>query len=155
MNLTFAIEKVRDVIDELMPLWEAHWKETEMYRNGQGFNMDVERYIKYNDVNYYTLYTARDGKKLVGNFGVYLSKSMHTKQIIATEDTLFLLPKYRKGFTSIRFIRFVEADLVSKGAVEMSITVKSKAVGKLCEFVGYKPVAYQYSKSIEANYVLI
>lgn len=155
MSLVFSIEKVRDVIDELMPLWEAHWKETEMYREGQGFNMDVDRYIKYNDVGYYILYTARHSGKLVGNFGAYLSTSMHTKQIIATEDTLFLLPKYRKGFTSMRFIRFVETDLASRGAAEMSITVKSKDVGKLCEFVGYKLVAYQYSKSIEDNYVLI
>lgn len=151
MSLVFAIEKVRDVIDELMPLWEAHWKETERYRDGQGFNMDVDRYIKYNDVGYYILYTARHSGKLVGNFGVYVSTSMHTQKLIATEDTLFFLREHRKGFNSIRFIRFVENDLMARGVVEMSISVKSKDVGKLCEFMGYKLVAYQYSKAVEGN----
>ena len=154
MSLVFSIEKVRDVIDELMPLWEAHWKETEMYREGQGFKMDVDRYIKYNDIGYYILYTARHAGKLVGNFGAYISTSMHTQKMIATEDTLFFLSAYRKGFNSIRFIRFVESDLIARGAIEMSISVKSKDVGRLCEFVGYKLVAYQYSKAVEdKNYV--
>lgn len=150
--ITFAIEKVRDVINELMPLWQAHWKETEMYREGQGFNPDVEKYIKYNDIpDYYILYTARDGKKLIGNFGAYLSTSMHTQKLEGTEDTLFLLPEYRKGLNSVHFVRFVENDLVARGALELSITVKSERVRKFCEFLGYKLVAYQYSKEVEEH----
>jgi hypothetical protein len=155
MSLVFSIEKVRDVIDELMPLWEAHWKETERYRHGQGFNMDVDRYIKYNDVDYYILYTARDNGKLVGNFGAYISTSMHTQQLEATEDTLFLLPEYRKGFNSVRFVKFAEDHLISRGVVEMSITTKSEAVGKFCEFLGYKLVGYHYSKPVEENQKLL
>ena len=152
MSLTFSIEKVRDVINELMPLWEAHWKETERYRHGHGFNVDVERYIKFNDIgDYYILYTARDAGKLVGNFGAYLSRSMHTQKLNATEDTLFLLPEYRRGFNSVNFVRFVEKDLISRGVNgEMSISVKSESVGRLCEFLGYKLVAYQYSKAVKS-----
>ena len=150
--ITFSIEKVRDVIHELFPLWELHWKETEMYRDGQGFNPNVERYIKYNDVDYYILYTAREGGKLVGNFGVYLSICMHTQKLIATEDTLFLVPEYRKGLNAVHFVRFVEKDLISRGVTEMSISVKSPEVGKFCEFLGYKQVAHQYSKQVEDKY---
>ena len=152
-NLTFSIENVKDVVDDLMTLWDLHWKETEMYRNGQGFNMDVENYIKYNEVGFYILYTARDNGKMVGNCGMYVCKSMHTQKLIATDDTIFMMKEYRKGFNGVRFLRFVQQDLINRGVVEITMTIKSDRVRKLYETDGYKLVAYQYSKPIEENYV--
>lgn len=149
MSLVFAVEKVRNVIDELMPLWVAHWKETEAHRVGEVFNVNVESYMKYSDVDYYILYTARDAGRLVGNFGAYIFTSMHTQRREATEDTLFLLPEYRKGLNSVRFVRFVENDLISRGVKKATISVKSTRVGKFCEFLGYNLEAYQYSRELE------
>ena len=127
-----------------------------MYRAGQGFNMDVNRYIKYNDVDYYILYTARDNGKLVGNFGAYIFSSMHTQRREAMEDTLYLLPEYRKGMTGVHFVRFIEKDLIARGVMKATITVKSLRVGKFVEFLGYGLEAYQYSKELkETSNVLI
>lgn len=153
MSITFAIEKVRDVIDELVPLWKSHWEETEMYRAGQGFNPNIKDYIGYNDVGFYILYTMRDNGKLVGNGGMYVTPSMHTQKLIATDDTVYVLPEYRKGYTAIKFLKFLEADLFKRGVVEISITIKSEKVRKLYEIYGYKLIAYHYVKDIEANHV--
>lgn len=149
MSLVFSVEKVRDVIDELMPQWKLHWNETEAHRKGEVFNVNVESYIQYSDVDYYILYTARDNGKLVGNFGAYVFTSMHTQRKEASEDTLFLLPEYRKGLNSVHFVKFIENDMIERGVVKATISVKSIRVGKFLEYMGYELDAYQYSKELK------
>jgi GNAT superfamily N-acetyltransferase len=145
--LTFAIEKLIDVWPELVEIHLKHWDETEAYRHGQPFDPRLERYREYEQICWYVLYTARDGEKLVGNLGVYYAPSMHTQQLIATEDTLFLLPEYRKGRNAIEFIKFVEAECWRRGAVEIIVTAKDDKVGRLLAHLDFQPVAMQYSKS--------
>jgi hypothetical protein len=145
--LTFAIEPLIDVWPELVELYLAQWNETEAYRHGQPFDPRLERYMEYEQIGWYVLFTARDGEKLVGNIGMYLTPSMHTQQLIATEDTLFLLKEYRKGRNAITFIKFVETEAWRRGAVELMISSKNDKTGRLMEHLDFQPVAVQYSKS--------
>lgn len=149
MSLDFAIESVVDVWPELVNIHAAHWGETEAYRHGQPFAPSMDRYHEYERVGWYALYTARHEGRLVGNLGMYFAPSMHTQQLIATEDTLFLLPEYRRGMNAIRFIQFVEADCLRRGVVEVCITAKNDKVGRLMTYLAYEPVAVQYSKHLE------
>lgn len=145
VSLTFRIAKVRDVWPQLLPLAHDHWCETENYRHDQPFSPDLERYAYYEEIGFYILYTAWDGDKLVGNLGMYYVESMHTQQLIATEDTLFLLPEYRHGRNAIRLIDFMVQDMKGRGVVEISCTAKDDRVGRLLGRLAFRPVARQYS----------
>lgn len=93
--------------------------------------------------------TARDAGRMVGYAGVYLTPSMHTQDIIATEDTWFLLPEYRKGLLAVRFFRFAEDECRKRGAVSANGTATcSNGAGKILEYLGYKEVSRQYYKQL-------
>ncbi len=150
MSLIFAIESLADCWNELVIIHEAHWKETESYRHGQPFAPSFERYEQYNKSGWFLMFTARDGEKLVGNAGMYITPSMHTQQIIATEDTWFLLPEYRKGRNAIEFYQFVEDECKKRGVVEICMTTKkTNSAQRILEYLDYELVSYQYSKHLK------
>lgn len=149
MSLTFGIEPLAKCWNECMALAVMHWQETEEYRHGQVFCPSFERYQEYDKLGMLVVYTARDGQRLAGHCGMYFCYSMHTQQLIATEDALFMHPDYRRGRNAIRFIQFIEADCRARGVVEIGITAKtSNTVGKLLQYLDFVPVSVQYSKSL-------
>jgi len=147
--MIFQIEKIEDIWDELQVNYEAHWHETEEYRHNQKLNMDKARYIQYENMGLYFMYTVRDGDKLAGNLGIYVMPSMHTGCLVASEDTLFILPEYRRTGTANKFTRHVEAELKKMGVIEvvMDVKVTNKAY-KLLERQGFERIGYKYSKQI-------
>lgn len=144
--ITFGPEPLATAWPELMVLHRAHWLETEAFRHGQPFDPRLERYEAYERAGWFTLYVARDGARMIGNLGIYILPSMHTQQLIATEDTLYLIPEYRTGWPVINFIRYVEGECRKRGAVQMSTTAKNDRVGKLMKHLGYVCTDMVYSK---------
>jgi len=145
----FAIEQFDDCWDEIIENAEKHWFETEQYRHGQKFNPDKERYLQYEKAGIYIQFTARDKGKLAGHCGMYVMKSMHTQEVIATEDTWFLLPEYRKGRNAIKMYNFVEDEMKKRGVIEIMMTAKlGNKSNRIMEYLGYEWVARQFSKHL-------
>lgn len=131
-----------------MYLAERHWAETEGYQT-EPLNPDKKRYIEYNDIGYHRQYTARDGSRIVGHCGIYITQSMHTQVPIATEDTWYLLPEYRKGRNALRLLKFVENDLKCLQVKELMMSAKlANKSGRIMECSGYEHVANQYLKRL-------
>lgn len=147
--MIFSIEKIADIWDELQTNYEKHWHETEEYRHGQELNMDKTRYLQYEDMGLYFMFTARDNGKLAGNLGIYVMPSMHTQKLVASEDTLFMLPEYRANGNAYKFCKYVEKDMEKRKVVEIVMTVKTvNKAWKFSERLGFKRIAYQYSKHL-------
>jgi hypothetical protein len=148
-GLVFQAERIRDIIDELHPLHEAHYQETEKYRHGLEMKPDYEAFMDYERSGRLIQFTCRDieSGKLVGNIRMYVTTSLHTGTLMATEDTYYVLPEFRKGFASLRFWQFMEDCLKSIGVRE--ICTDSKVLNKvhrLNEYLGYQHVANKYVK---------
>lgn len=150
MRLTFSLESVNEVGPEVLELGRLHWLETENYRHDQPYNPDLDRYSYYESVGFYRLYIARAADRIVGNLGMYVTESMHTQQLIATEDTLFLHPDFRTGRNAAEFIRFMVDDMRARGVVEIMCTAKNPRVSRLLEFLDFKAVATQHSLRVGA-----
>ena len=147
--MIFAVEPLKGCWAECMALAQAHWQETEGYRHGQQFKPEFDRYEKYDACGWFFVATARHDGVMVGYAGMYITPSMHTQEIIATEDTWFLLPEYRKGRNAIEFCKFVEAECRKRGAVEICMTAKlGNGAGRILEYLGYDMVSKQYSKKL-------
>ena len=148
--ITFAEEKFADVWDEFRPLAYAHWLETMVPVTGDEFRPDVARYIQFNEIGFYRLYTARRDGVLVGDLGVYITTSMHTQKKIAREDSWYMAPAARAGRTALRFLAFVESELRNHGVTSVETTTPARAgSARLLEAYSYKHVANCYFKELD------
>jgi hypothetical protein len=153
-GFTFACERIEDIADEIKPLHRAHWDETEEHRHGLPFNPDYAAFIRYERAGRYFLFTLRSEGKLSGNCAMYLDKSAHTQTIIATEDTLYLLPCARKDRMASRFVAYVENAVRQLGAKEINITVKTvNKAGRFFRLLGYRHVENGLTKILEVENV--
>ena len=145
----FHIEPLEAAWAEIMALAEQHWTETEEYRHGQGFKPVYSRYAEYAACDWMFVVMVRDEGRAIGYAAMYVTPSMHTQKLVATEDTFFLLPEYRgKGLAS-DFVTFVEGECIRRGAVEVLFTAKAvNHVGAILEHLDYLPVAVQYAKQL-------
>ncbi len=149
MSLAFARESFETCLPESFPLFEAHWKETEMYRAGRPFAPDLPRYSEFDRIGFYQFFTARDAGELVGNAGMYVTQSMHEAAKTAVEDTWFLKASHRKGRNAINFLKFVEQSLREQQVTEIYMTTKlANGAGRILEFCGYAHIANQYWKEL-------
>jgi hypothetical protein len=145
----FRVELLRDIVDEIHPLHEKHFAETEIHRLGFGLDLDYDYMQDMERQGRLIQFTcrARDTGMLVGNIRMYVQKSLHTGTLYASEDTFYVLPEYRRGFAALRFWQFMEDCLKSIGVREVRTDSKViNRVHKLNEYIGYKHVANKYVK---------
>lgn len=148
MSLTFHVEPVENVWDEMSADWIANWGE-EYARNGGVFNLNKERYEQYEKDGYYLQFVARSNGVLAGYCGMYLYNSMHTQDLTATEDVMFLKQKYRAGRNASRFFAFVESNLKERGVKTILCLVRDGGVaGRLLQKMGYKISMIQLTKRL-------
>ena len=153
-DFIFSPERIENIGEEIKPLHRAHWDETEVHRHGLPFNPDYETFIRYERAGRYVLLTLRCGGRLLGNCAMYLDKSAHTQTIIATEDTLYLLPEARKGRVARYFVAYVENAMRLIGASEINITVKTaNKAARFFRLLGYRHVENGLNKILEIENV--
>jgi len=147
-SYSLAVERIEDCVDEIKPLHAAHWEETESYRHSLPLNVDYEYMINAERTGRFMLFTLRGpDHELVGNCMMYLTRSTHTRQWIAEEDTIFIRKDHRKGRLGIKLIRYVETVLNALGITEIRVTVKTvNRAGDLLRALGYQHTANQLTK---------
>lgn len=154
MSVTYNIEPLSGCWSEIEAIGRAHWQETmEYYRGKQPYAPSYDRYNSYDKAGWLITFTARNSEtgQMVGYSLMYLVPSMHTQTMIATEDTIFLLPEYRRGRNGLRFHQFIEAELRERGAREIVVTAKpGSAACRLLEHIGFSVINHQYSKHLDA-----
>lgn len=151
MSLVFAKESVEMAWDEVFALAQQHWAGTRTYRRHEPFCPSKERYQACDQAGFFHLFTARDGERLAGYFGVYVTQSMHSQLPMAMEDTFFLHPDYRGGRNAIRFIRFIEEQCQAFGVREILFSCEidnESGIKGLLTRLDYVPVIVQYSKHL-------
>jgi L-amino acid N-acyltransferase YncA len=152
--ITLQLERVSDCWDELYPLARHHQASTASYRRHEPFNPDKTRYIEYNEMGFFHLVTARDGARLVGYFGLYVTKSMHSQLLMATEDTFYVHPDYRQGRLALRIIRYVERYLTTLGVHEILFSCEidnTSGIQGLLRLLGYESKIQQFSKHLSTS----
>lgn len=145
----FKVERLRDILEEIHPLHEAHFQETEKHRLGFGLEMNYDYLCNAEKRGEVIQFTCRDAatNKLVGNIRMFVGKSLHTGTLYATEDTYFVLPEYRLGFAALRFWQFMEDCMKAIGVREVRTDSKVlNKVHRLNEYCGYQHVANKYVK---------
>lgn len=148
-GFVFRAELLRDIIDEIHPLHQQHFEETEKHRLGFGLDVDYDYMREMERQGHLIQFVCRtrDTGKLVGNIRMYVQKSLHTGTLYASEDTFYMLPEYRQGFAALRFWQFMEDSVRAIGVREIRTDSKVvNKVNKLNDYLGYQHVASKYVK---------
>lgn len=141
--MKFALERLADILAEVEELWHAHWKETEGYRDSQGYNPDHKQYLRVEAQGAFLEYTARDEEgKLAGHVGYILHVSRHTSKLNAVEDYFYMRPECRGRGAASGLLRFAIADLQRRGCKQVGMSSKlTHDIEPLLAKVGFKHVA--------------
>lgn len=156
-GVTFRAERMAAVLDEMRGLHAAHWQETEMYRHHQALDFDYDEVCAAEALGRYLLIAVRDESgRLVGNCGCRIYRSTHTKRLVGSEDTFYLLPEVRRGRRAVRLFKYAERCLRHLNVGEVRVSVKlDNDVSRLWERIGYKRVAVELARVFqEAPHVL-
>lgn len=143
---------VKEALTRLHKVHEEHWKETEHYRHGLPYNPDYDRVVDMDQQGRVLLVVVEHEEtgELVGNYGFYISRSVHTRTLMATEDTLFIAKAHRRGRLAIELMRYGEQALAMVGVRELQVSVKlTNHVGPMIERMGFTPFGKQYVKILE------
>jgi len=148
MEYKFSIEHGSVTLKELFPLYAAHYREMQdrLARDGisiANFNPRLDQYIAGWNAGHIINYVVRDESGgAVGYSNIYLTNDMHNGELIAQEDTIFLLKEHRNG-VGRRFAKFILADLRSRSVRRVLVSaVTDLRVAKIWERMGFKHAAH-------------
>lgn len=147
--INYQQESLATCKTDAIPLLEKHWEEIALHKDKIKLNPDWEAYANLEDAGILKIFTARDTEgKLVGYFVVFVKAHIHYKDhLFAYNDIIFVDQEYRKGFTSVRLMKFAEKCLKADGAEVMVVNTKRhKPFDSLLVWLGYKHIENLYSK---------
>lgn len=150
----FGLERLADIEDELRPLHEAHYNETETLYLDTEFNPSYDRYKASEEAGQFILFTVRVDSTLVGYLQYYVFNDMHTRIKQAREDAFFIVEKYRGKKLAPGLLSYAEDALRQLGCSMIGMSSKAPVggpqIGPFLEKRGYTPVAMFYAKKLES-----
>ena len=149
-NITYQVESLSNVLEEMKPLLQMHWEEVALYKDTIKLNPDYDKYQELEDAGILRIATARDGEALIGYFITMSQPHIHYKDhIYAVNDILYLSEEYRGATVAVGLFQFAEQDLKDLGVDVLIISMKTaKPFDALCEALGHTCVERTYSKFI-------
>lgn len=152
----FLIENVRvkDSIEDIRPLHEAHYAETETKYKHHTVAVNYEHMARCDEAGTMRCFGARlvDSQQLIAYLFVYISPSAHDSSLCAVEDAYFIMPEYRGSGLARRLLQYSEKRLKELGVDYFFMSSKAPVggpnIGMFLETEGFKSTAIMYSKAL-------
>lgn len=148
MSYTFHLGRHRETFEELEPLYRQHYSEmvARLAKDGieySPYNPRWDQYFAAGDRGDLLTFILRHEGKAVGCSNVYLTHDMHNGDLIAQEDTIYVLPEHRNGVGK-KFVRVILDELKERGVKRASVAALTDLrVAKLWKRMGFKEAAIQ------------
>jgi GNAT superfamily N-acetyltransferase len=145
---TISLELLEDTYPELEPIYKQHYSEMAKRLEGQGifcspYNPRNDAYIRASKAGGLLGFVLRFNGKAVGYSNIYLALDMHNQDLIAQEDTIYVLPEHRNGVGK-ELVRHVLRELKERGVKRLNVSaVTDLRVSKIWERMGFKHSAEQ------------
>lgn len=152
----YARETIADVLAEIKPLLEAHYREIAHFQD-IALKPDYPRYAQAEERGTLRIFTARTSvpgamawhhKALIGYAIYFVTPSLHySDSVQAHQDILFVHSDFRRSTVGLRLIRHADEALAGEGV--QIIYQHSKAahsIGPVLERQGYELVDEIYAK---------
>lgn len=132
----------------LLPLISAHHAEVSHAPEVE-VSVSRELYNAYLGAGTLKMFAAFDGDRIVGYATFTHYAHPHTGVITAISDSIYLAPEYR-GINGIRFMEFIEREVVASGAEEIFYHAKTHSpLGPMLGRMGFQQVNAVYFKRVQ------
>lgn len=148
MNYEITIENFKETYLELEPLYRKHYAEMTERLRGEGvemspYNPRLHEYGAACDRGDLITYVLRCDGVACGYSNVYITNDMHNQDLMATEDTIFVLKEHRNGIGK-KLVVFILDDLKRRGVKRLLVNAMTDLrVAKLWARMGFKEAATQ------------
>lgn len=149
--ITYQTETYDEIIDDIEPILEDHYAETELYHQVLPLNPDYQMYRAGNEHGIIHFYTARDDYDLVGYIIMMVANKPHSKDALyGMCDMIYVAPEYRHTEVAPELIQYAEGEIKNQGADVVLITLKAHSkADSLMKSLGYEESDVSYSKFIK------
>ena len=146
--ITYQLEDLNDMLEELKPLLEDHYLEIAMYQEHIKLNPCYDTYKELQKSGVLKVYTARDGDKLVGYSLYFLKTNLHySDHIYAVNDIVYIDKDIRGGVVAFDMLAFAEDSLIDHGVSVITMHMKTFAAFEtLMECLSYDRAEIIYTK---------
>ena len=147
MSYVVTLENIEQTYKELEPLYRAHYAEmtermAECDVELSPYNPRKDEYFKAGNAGYLLTFMLKYEDEPVGYCNIYITNDMHNQDLIAQEDTIYVVKKHRQGAGRL-LSRKVHEELKSRGVKRMSVTTSTDLrVKNWLERQGYKHTAH-------------
>jgi ribosomal protein S18 acetylase RimI-like enzyme len=154
-DYTFTIEPLHLIFSEVEPHWRDHYAAMKARLEGEGvkvaeYDPRVDEYFRSSKDGWLKTFTARHKGKLVGYATIYVTHDMHNRELIATEDFIYVTPAHRNG-TGRKLTKFVLENLKRLGVKRFHVTaITDTRAADLWKRLGFKDTARHMIYNFEA-----
>ena len=143
-----SLELFEDTYDELHPLYMQHYAEMTARLAAEGIPMSpyaprLDQYCQASLGGWLLNFVLRLDGKAVGYSNIYITNDMHNCDLIAQEDTIYVLPEHRNG-AGRKLARFIYEELKRRQVKRLQVdTTTDLRVHKWLARQGYKHTAHR------------
>lgn len=155
---TFTVERLHEIFPELEPHWRDHYAVLKARYEADGvhvaeYNPRVDQYFKNSMDGWLKTFVVRKRGEVVGYSTIYVTHDMHNRELIASEDFIYVTPAHRNG-TGRKLTKFVLDELRKMGVKRLHITaVTDTRAANLWKRLGFKDTAREMVYQFEAPHV--
>ena len=148
MSYTFHLGRFKETYDELEPLYRQHYFEMSERLakdaiNNPPYNPRLDKYLASGDEGWLLTFIIRLEGVPVGYSNVYTTHDMHNGELIAQEDTIFVLKDHRNG-VGRKLVKVILEELKERGVKRVLVSAMTDLrVAKLWARMGFKEAATQ------------
>lgn len=148
MSYVITVEKFKATYNELEPLYRQHYKEMtdRLAVNGitySPYKPRLEEYAKAGEGGWLLTFVLRLEGAACGYCNVYITNDMHNNDLIAQEDTVFVVKEHRNGIGK-KLVKHVLEELKGRGVKRLNVSAMTDLrVAKLWKRMGFKEAATQ------------
>lgn len=147
---TLQVAHFRAVVDEVVPLMEAFWREVRDLGRQIPPKINTDRFFFTESIGQFYLVTLRHAGDLVGYFGVQITRSPLAEVLIGYEESVYIAPEHRRGGIGWSMCRYAEDVAKAVGADQWRISASPGAApAKMARRIGARVTAVDFTKIIK------
>jgi len=145
-NYTITQENGHERHAELDPLYRQHYAEMQARLGADGIPIGeyaprLEEYFAAMDAGWLLTFVVRCDGAAIGYSNVYVTNDMHNNELIAQEDTIYVLPEHRNGIGR-KLTKHILGVLGARGVKRAMVSpVTDLRVGKIWQRMGFRHTA--------------
>lgn len=150
--LTAQVENLTERLEEMKPLFPAHWAELALDRDKVPLDPQYEEYLRRDAKGMVLFVTLRRDGALLGYYVGFIAPGLHYQTCLTlTMDIYWTHPDIRGGTAGLRLFRKVEQEARRRGVQRAFYGSKNhRDSSRLFAAIGATPVETYHSKWIGA-----